>query len=84
MEEIIQNVYLQGGVVMVAVNFIIGFVKKWVPTKWLPLIALGLPAIAGGIYAAVQGAPIWNTVLMGLTIGGVSMGAYDVKKSVKK
>ena len=82
--DVINNVFVQGGIVMVGINMILGFIKRWVPTKWMPLIALVLPSIAGGIYAAIQGIPILDTVLMGLTIGGVSMGAYDVVKSVKK
>ena len=78
------NVFVQGGIVMVAVNIVVGVLKKFIPTKWLPVIALVLPAIAGGVYAGVQGLPIVDTVVMGLTIGGASMGAYDVVKSVKK
>ena len=79
-----ENIFVQGGAVMVGVNLIVGFVSKWVPKKWLPVIALLLPSVAGGIYAATQGLPVINTILMGLTVGGASMGTYDIYKKVIK
>ena len=70
---------------MLAVNFAISGIKKLGLNKtYLPFCALLLPAIAGTIYAAIQGLPIVATIAQGLTIGAASMGAYNVVESVKK
>lgn len=76
--ELINNVYVQGGIVMLVVNGAISVLKKWIPTKFLPLIALALPAIAGTVYAVTQHLPIVEVLIKGLVIGASSMGAYDV------
>lgn len=85
MNEIINSVYVQGGIVMLVVNFILtGLKKVGMRKKLLPFFALFLPAIAGAIYALAQSLPIIDTIIQGLIIGATSMGAYDVVKKVKE
>ena len=80
----LDNIFIQGGIVMVATNFIVSMLKKWVNVKWLPLFALFLPAIGGAIYGAVTDSSVVDLLIKGLAVGAASMGAYDVVKTVKK
>jgi hypothetical protein len=57
-------------------------VKRYIPTKYTPLISLLLGVIAG-LYI-VPGKTVAESLMTGITLGLSASGLYDMSKVVKK
>ena len=65
--------------------------RAGVPTRWLPLVAIGGGAALGAVYALATGSAgsagpsgILTSILGGVLAGGSAAGIYDAAKSVAK
>ena len=52
--------------------------KDYVPKKWVPVFAIGVGIIFGGVYGVFNGVAIGTWILQGIASGCLSISGYDV------
>ena len=65
------------------VIFLVQQAKRWVPTDFLPLVALALGVVVQvvndlALGGAADGASVWTSVVVGAGVGMAAAGAYDL------
>lgn len=65
------------------VIFLVQQAKRWVPTDFLPLVALALGVVVQvvndlALGGAADGATVWTSVVVGAGVGMAAAGAYDL------
>ena len=74
---------LNAGIAVIVIPFIVNFLKKWVNTRFAPVVAFILGVIFGigdWIVAGKQG-DLVTAILTGIAVGGTSTGLYDLTKT---
>jgi len=82
------DVYSAGGILAVAIPFIVQQIKKlkFIGNKNAPILAfiLGLAGGLAGYFTgfAPEGMSLIQSIVSGIAVGGTSSGLYDVAKKV--
>ena len=71
------------GLATVVIPFIVTFAKKYIGTRWAPVVAfaLGVGYGVAAYFVSGQQGTILAAILQGAAIGGTSTGLYDVFKT---
>ena len=71
------DIYATGGLVLAFVYFLTGILKRYINTRYVPLIPILLTPLAGGIYAYFTGLPVMDAILKGFGIGAGAIATHE-------
>ncbi len=69
---------LESGIAAAVIPCVVEIFKKFIDTRWSPLIAFLIGGILGYVNFHVAGGDIVQQIFAGISIGGISTGLYAV------